>query len=194
MGIKTRAGLRWLTIAVESKGAFHQSIDATRVADLTWATRHIQQIEASYRSAAEFENTAPWLFESLRKAARFRFLSEINRELLTAICGRLEIRTPIVFDRELVSRSKLDELSATERLSTLAEAAGATHYLTGPAARSYLELGPFTTRGIEVRWMSYDGYPDYAQCWGQFAPQVSIVDLLLNCGDDAIGKIRAPDT
>ncbi len=33
--------------------------------------------------------------------------------------------------------------------------------------------------------MDYSGYPDYPQLWGAFEPAVSIVDLLLNVGEDA---------
>jgi hypothetical protein len=63
--------------------------------------------------------------------------------------------------------------------------AGATRYLSGPAARAYLNTETFEAAGIEVKYMSYDGYPAYPQLYGSFDHFVSIVDLLMNTGDRA---------
>lgn len=73
--------------------------------------------------------------------------------------------------------------------AALAEAAGATRYLTGPAARAYMDEAPFARRGIGLDWMAYPDYPAYPQLWGGFEPAVSIIDLLLNTGDAAPGLI-----
>ena len=75
--------------------------------------------------------------------------------------------------------------NATERLVRLAKARGATRYLSGPAAQDYLDVDAFGREGIEVAWMDYRGYPEYPQLWGAFEPSVSVVDLLLNTGDEA---------
>ena len=70
----------------------------------------------------------------------------------------------------------------TDRLLNLCLAAGASRYVSGPAAKDYMELDKFERAGIEVIWMDYTGFPDYQQAWGAFEPHVSIIDLLLNCG------------
>ena len=62
--------------------------------------------------------------------------------------------------------------------------AKATHYLSGPSARDYLDENAFREAGIEVEWMHYPVYPAYPQVWGAFEPAVSILDLLLNAGPD----------
>ena len=36
-----------------------------------------------------------------------------------------------------------------------------------------------------MHWKDYNHYPEYPQLHGAFAPNLSIVDLLMNCGDDA---------
>jgi hypothetical protein len=78
-------------------------------------------------------------------------------------------------------------MDPSARLVALCRAANAGRYLSGPAARSYLDESLFAAAGIDVAWMDYEGYPDYPQLWGAFEPRVSVVDLLLNVGD------RAPD-
>ena len=76
-------------------------------------------------------------------------------------------------------------MKPTERLVAIASALGATRYLSGPAARTYLDLDLFAAEGIEVVWMTYQGYSGYPQLWGPFEPHISIVDLLLNTGTEA---------
>ena len=38
---------------------------------------------------------------------------------------------------------------------------------------------------MRVEWFDYGGYPEYKQLWGEFVHDVSILDLLFNCGRDA---------
>lgn len=183
--IKTREGSQWLTIPVVSKGAFTQPIDATQVFDPGWAESHIRALEFNYRRAACFEAVAPKLFGLLREAASFSLLSQANRFLLEAISAWLGVHVPVRFDREVMPGYDLADLNASERLAGLAEAVGANCYISGPAAKAYLDPVPFQHRDIAVRWMDYDGYRAYPQCWAGFVPNLSIVDLLLNCGDAA---------
>ena len=183
--IKTPGGLAWLTIPVETKGRFLQAIDETRVADPGWADRHIQAIEMAYARAAHFDAVAPWLVGLIRSVAAEALLTTINEHLIRALCGRLGITVPIRRCSEVFDRYRLRDLRPNERLVAVARVLGATRYLSGPAARSYLDLDLFASEGIEVIWMAYEGYPDYPQLWGSFEPRVSIVDLLLNTGAEA---------
>src|SRR5690606_22014425 len=73
----------------------------------------------------------------------------------------------------------------TERLVNICKELGASSYLSGPAAKSYLEQDQFEAAGIDVHWMDYSGYPEYRQLHGPFEHAVSILDLLLNEGENA---------
>ena len=183
--IKTMQGTAWLTVPVESKGNYFQAIDEICIADPNWATTHIDSIQAAYRRAAAYGEIAPWLFSLLEQSVRERRLSDVNEKLIRAVCERLDIAVRLRRCCEVIDRETLQAMSRTERLVALAKAAGATRYLTGPAAKSYLELDRFAAEGIEVVWMCYDGYPEYPQLWGPFEPKLSIIDLLLNTGSDA---------
>ena len=194
--IKTPQAPHWITVPVEVKGRFRQPIDETRIADAGWAERHIRTIEANYRRAACFANVGPWLFETMRAAAAEPLLTHVNERLLRAIAERLQIRTPLRRCTELLDRAEMAGMDASTRLLALCRAAGAECYLSGPAARDYLDESLFASAGIEVAWMHYGGYPDYPQLWGAFEPQVSVVDLLLNVGDKApafLGRAHGED-
>jgi hypothetical protein len=183
--IKTPAGLQWLTIPVEVKGKYLQAIDQTRVAVRDWAESHIRALETNYRRADAYREISAWLFERLRVAAGFPLLTEINSYLLREICGFLGIHAAIRRCTDLLPRSDLIEMDPTERLLNLCNALGAGRYISGPAARAYMDMEKFARAGIEIVWMDYAGLPEYPQCWGGFEPRVSIADLLLCCGDRA---------
>ena len=70
----------------------------------------------------------------------------------------------------------------TERLVSVCKQAGAEIYLSGPAAKNYLREELFTQAGIQVEWMNYDSYPEYAQLYPPFEHGVSVLDLLFNVG------------
>ena len=72
-----------------------------------------------------------------------------------------------------------------ERILELCLAAGADEYVSGPAARSYMDEAEFERHGIKVLWCNYDGYPPYPQFTEPFEHGVSILDLLFHTGSEA---------
>jgi hypothetical protein len=73
----------------------------------------------------------------------------------------------------------------TERLVQICKSLGAEEYISGPAAKSYLNEDLFRDNGIEVRWADYSNYPEYRQPHPPFEHSVSIIDLLFNEGPEA---------
>jgi hypothetical protein len=177
--LKSPQGLRWLTIPVQVKGRYLQRIDQAIVSDPAWAQRHWLTVKTWYGTAPFFAHYEAEL-ESLYRETRERKLSAINRRFLEALRTLLGIHTPLAVSSDYTSSGH-----KTERLLGICEAAGATRYLSGPAAREYLDVQRFRAAGIEVEWMSYDGYPQYPQLHGPFEHGVSVLDLLLNVGEDA---------
>jgi hypothetical protein len=120
-------------------------------------------------------------------------LSVVNEYLLQAICSRLGL--PVTFRRctDILDRAAMRDMDPTLRLAELASALGADRYLSGPAAKAYLDTQVFADRGVEVAWMSYAGYPDYPQQWGAFEPQVSVIDLMFSTGEAAPRFLGRPE-
>lgn len=188
--IKTPSGPHWLTIPVTRR--FPQSIDEARVVAADWAERHIQAIEHNYHRAKAFEETSSWLFPNLREAAGFPLLTEVNSYLIRQVCRRLGITRTIRRCTDIFTRDALADMEPTERLVQLCGSVGATRYLSGPAAKDYLLPDRFERAGIEVKWMEYESLPQYGQCWDGFEPRVSIIDLLLNCGNLSPDFLQTP--
>jgi hypothetical protein len=173
--IKGPGGLVWLTIPVVHR--FGQSIEETVVSDPRWTERHWKSIVQSYARAAHFAELKGWAEELYLGSAAERRLSEINHRFLVAICRLLGIETRLSWASQygLVA-------GRTERLVDLCRKAGATEYLSGPAARAYLDQELFDAAGIKVTYADYSGYPQYRQLFPPFEESVSILDLLFNEG------------
>jgi hypothetical protein len=176
---KSPAGVRWLTIPVQVKGRYLQRIDETLVSDQDWASKHWSTLRSWYGRAPFFEHYRPVL-EEVYLGMSERHLSSINRRLLEVLRELLGIATPITWSTDYSATG-----SKTERLLSLCKASGATCYLSGPAAREYLEEDRFKAQDIEVRWMSYHGYRKYDQIYPPFDHHVSALDLLFNVGHEA---------
>jgi hypothetical protein len=177
--IKTPNGLIWLTIPVEVKDKYLQKIKNTVISDTGWNRRHWKSITYNY-SKARYFHVYKSLFEELYLGSKERFLSQINYRFLKGICEMLGIRTKITWSMNY----RLVQ-GKTERLIDLCKQAGATEYISGPAAKSYVDDELFRNEGIALTYLDYSGYPEYNQLFPPFEHGVSIVDLILNEGPDA---------
>lgn len=176
--IKTASGLQWLTVPVNAKGKFHQKINETTISEPNWSNKHLRAIELAYGRAEHFETMFPLIKSWYVEAGEMEFLSDVNRFFLEGICKILRIDTKLVSSSEFEIRgTKTDAL-----ISVLDQIKGARTYLSGPAAKDYLDIKPFDERHIKVKWMDYSAYPKYEQLNGEFEHGVSILDLLLNQG------------
>ncbi len=178
--VKTVDGLKWLTIPVDTKGKFFQKINETLVSDHDWAASHWRTICLNYAHAPYFSMYEERFAAMYEKAATLDHISDINYLFLTEICDMLGIKTKITWssDYELVD-------GKTERLAGLVKSAGGQYYLSGPAAKDYIVDEVFEDAGIELAYMSYEGYPEYPQLHGDYVSGVSVLDLLFMEGPDA---------
>ena len=182
--IKTPQGTQWLTVPVRVKGKYHQTIRETELDGGSWATDHWKTLAQNYKRAPHFAEVASWL-EPIYCTDSFVCLSALNRRLIEAICIYVGIMTRISnsWDYTLVD-------GKTERLVSLCAQAGASEYISGPAAKDYLDEQIFVAQGIKLSWFDYADYPEYPQLWGDFVPGVTMLDLLFSCGRDARRYMR----
>jgi len=174
--IKTPQGEKWLTIPVKVKGKYFQKISDTKIDDQEWALEHWTALTQNYRTAPYFEEIAVWL-KPLYIDTFYSHLSILNRTFIDAVCSYLGIKTHISNSQDYhLIEGKID------RLADICVQAGGTEYVSGPAAKDYVEENVFINRGIALTWFDYSGYPEYPQLWGEFSHGVTILDLLFNCG------------
>ena len=183
--IKTAAGPKWLTIPVAVKGNFFQKIRDTTISDPQWAKRHWESIVHSYSKAKYFALYRE-TFENLYLSCEERFLSRINYLFISATCKILGIESKLSWSDDYRTAE-----GKTERLVSLCKQAGATTYISGPAARDYLDEALFERERIELQYMDYSSYPEYRQLFQPFEHGVSIIDLIFNEGPEATKYMKS---
>jgi len=178
--IKTPAGASLLTVPVLQK--FQQSLSQVRIdRRQPWARKHWGSLQFHYRRAPHFKDHEDFFRKIYDRP--WERLNDLNYEILFYLLKTLGIHTRVIRSSELNLKGE-----ATERLVGIAKELGARTYLTGSyAAQVYLDPKPFEREGIKLLYHEFDclHYPQLYPEAG-FIPELSIVDLLFNCGPKSL--------
>ncbi|MET3889533.1 hypothetical protein ABIE41_000609 [Bosea sp. OAE506] len=170
--------LLWLTIPVNTKGAFHASIADVTIAEPNWARKHWMSIVHAYRKAPYYGEIGPQLETLYSEAGKFERLTDVNLHFIRGLTTMIGLSTTFL-RTDIVPRQAADP---TGRLVEICVARQASLYLSGPAAKSYIEQPQFDAAHVDVVYANYAGYPVYDQAMEPFEQGVSIIDTLMRCG------------
>lgn len=179
--VKTANGPVWLTIPVAKKGSVETGalINSIRIDwKRPWTKSHWTTIRQAYGKAPFFKTYCDLLEDMYSRQPEL--LVDFTIDTTIEIAGLLGLG-----DRRFVRSSELTADGAkTDRLVSILRQVGATHYVSGPSARDYLEEDKLADAGISLEYMEY-AYEPYEQLHPPFEPQVSIIDLLMMHGPEA---------
>jgi hypothetical protein len=176
--IKTAQGWMWLTVPVLYK--YPEQIDDVKISKgIDWRKKHVRTLAINYQKAPYFHDLFPEVEQFY--AGDSASISKVNRESVLMLLRMLGV------DRRIAIASTLGHLpeEPSERLAAICESLGADTYLSGAGGRAYLDLEPFHKRGITVEFQAFN-HPVYPQLYGDFIPNLSLLDLLFNCGPDSL--------
>jgi hypothetical protein len=180
--IKTNQGKQWLTIPVNSKGVTSGiPIRDVRIDwSKPWSKSHLKSITISYSKSPYLKEYLP-LLESLYQR-RDEFLADFTIESTIVLAREMGIAST-----RFMRSSELPGIEGqkTDRVISVLKQVGATHYLCGPSASSYMEPEKFDAAGITFEYMDYI-YPEYPQLHPPYDPYVTILDLMFMTGKDAL--------
>ena len=174
--IKTKNGTIWLTIPIETKGKLNQKIYQAKVSNDIWRKKHWASICQSYSKSPFFDLYKDEL-SLLYLDDDKKYLSEINYSFISFICRVLGIKTELLKSQDFNFYG-----DRSEKVLSICKVLEANSYVSGPAAKDYLNEDVFTSENISVEWMNYDGYSEYSQQHPSFEHFVSILDLIFNEG------------
>ena len=174
--IRTASGWQWLTVPVLTRGRGRQRIcDVQTEADGAWRRKHCQSLRWHYGHAPFFDAYAPAL-EALYADA-WPQLIDLNATLLRHLLQLLEVEVEVRFSSQMDLPNE-----RTARLVDMAKACDCQVYLAGSgASKAYLDVEAFAAAGIECRFIHFE-HPVYPQCHAGFVGEMSVLDLLFNCG------------
>lgn len=185
--IKTPQGAAWLTVGVLTKGSFGQSIKDVEINNsLPWASTHVKSIHQNYSKAPYFMDYIALLEDIYRQ--HWEKLADLNESIIKVICRALGIGGV-----EFKMASELDVSGqSTELLVGICRTLGADTYLSGPSGRKYIDEELFRNEGISLRYSDFK-HPAYGQLWGDFIPDMSIIDLIFNEGERSLEILTGAD-
>ncbi len=174
--IKTSWGTQWLVVPL--RGSNEATVrDAEINDDEPWRRKHRTAIAQAYAKAPHRDLVLDALDPFWERT--WPDLAELNIATFTRL-GEL-----VGVTAEFVRSSALDVPgSSSQRVLDICRALGATRYISGPSARSYLDEPTFPAAGIELCYHRFE-HPRYRQLHGDFVPNLSVVDLLANEGSEA---------
>jgi len=178
--IKTSSGAQWLSIP----NTYHQGQKINEVLinhSTDWRTKHWKSIEQSYSKAPFFDEYGWAIWEVYE--TDWVYLSDFVIYFLRILAEGLDIKQP----RFIKSSELQTSGSKTDRLIPILKELKADEYISGPAAKDYIEEDKFGD--IKLTWFEYN-HPIYPQIRGDFIPYMSVLDLLFNTGEEAIKYIR----
>ena len=185
--VRTAQGWSWLTLPVSFQRP-HLELEIKDVEinnSHKWQKKHLGTLWTCYKKAPYFDEVFP-IFDTILNKKQ-ELVVDLNYELIFALCDYMGLQnTKFLFSQRM---NIPKELKKTQRLlSIFEEIGGITTYISGPAARSYLNEKDLDEKGIRVEWHEYH-HPYYNQnTWGSnvFIPYLSVIDLLFNHGKQSL--------
>ena len=175
--IKTKNGKELLTVPCGRNE--NRLIKDVNLTNNDWQLKHWRKIEESYLSAKYF-NYAKSILKPIYLDIKWENLSVMNQHIIKFFSYEI-----LDFHVKFMNSTDFN-LSETKglRVLELLKKINAKYYLSGPAAKDYLNTDYFKLNNIEIEWMDYSNYKEYPQLFPPFDHNVSIIDMLMNLGPD----------
>ncbi|OOB80306.1 MAG: hypothetical protein BEN19_05665 [Epulopiscium sp. Nuni2H_MBin003] len=169
---------KWITVPIKQL-AFEQKICDTNIFTIeNWQQKHYKMLQSAY-SKSPYYKEYKLMLDDIYIKKEWISLSELNIYSTKLICNELGINTKFINSADLKTTGTKDD-----KLIDICNRLGATHYLSGPSAKNYIDPNKFIKNNIILEYIEYD-YPPYLQYKGEFITHnVSILDVLFNCGKD----------
>jgi hypothetical protein len=184
--VKTAHGALTLTVPVTRHAP--APLSATAIAGQDWRRRHRVTLAQAYAHAPHLA-TITAATEDLYSTPHAT-LGGLNLRCCRLLAEAMGITTPQV----LASSLGPIEASRTQRLIQLCRRVGADTYLAGDGSAVYLDTAAFGGP-VRLQWQHYSA-PRYRQQHPSvgFLPDLSVIDLIANTGQQARHILRAART
>lgn len=179
--IKTHNESQWLTVPINNKfGSLLTEVKIDNTHD--WSKKHRSTIKTNYQKSQYFQKYWKDIEEILNQ--KWEKLIDLNFAFINYFISELGIKTKTIKSSELnISKS------GSEKLLDICKNLNASTYLSGELGRNYLNEKIFQDENIKVIFEKFS-HPIYNQIQGEFVPNLSIIDLLFNEGENAINIIK----
>ncbi len=167
-----------MTLPVKKKGLGLQRIDEVRICyEGRWTKKYLESLKCAYSKAPYCKEHMGFVRELF--ASNVVKLLDANLMIIGYLMKCLRINTKIIRLSELGIQARGEQL-----LLELCKSLGASRLLVQSAAKKYLNPDRFKMEGLVLTSIKPPELV-YPQLWGDFIPNLSAFDLILNCGPKA---------
>ncbi len=170
--------IHWLTVPVRNSGKFKQKINEAEIENSqNWRRKHEKTLYVNYRKSPFID----LYFEEFQALWRkeWHLLSEYNIAIIKLCLKLLDISTPVA----LASEMKISG-NSTGYILDICKKSKCNAYMHGKHAYDYVDFQCLEENGIANFIQTYSAV-EYHQTSTTFSPNLSIVDILFNCGEDS---------
>lgn len=143
----------------------------------------LRTIEQSYSKAPHFEEVFPMIRGAL----------ELDDRSIASVCQRSfeDIFSYLGLEKQFKKTSELEynrSASARDRLIALCQQFSADSYINAPGGRKLYAKQDFAEKGIDLKFV--ESLPvEYSQGGASFVPNLSIIDVLMNCSHEKVREL-----
>ena len=171
--VKTPQGEKWLTVPIFKKGILEMEIKDVSIMNTDdWRRSHFGIIRDSYRKSRYFHPYENIISSIYRK--EWDNLCDLNIFITEKLSSVLGISAKFVRASELDVHGKKADL-----IFDICKTLGADTYYCGVSGKKYNDEQKFKDSNIKVIYQEFV-HPIYEQPYGDFIPNLSILDLFFN--------------
>lgn len=173
--IKTPQGETRLKIPLEKK--FGNTLMEVKPKNfLGWREKHLKTIEMNYKKALYFNDVFFDFKDYLM--ADYDNLAELNIAIMKFFINKFELNIPIYRSSDMKLNTR-----AEARVIEIVKIVGGDTYLSGTGGKQYQSEQNFVNSGIDLVYSNFKPL-NYKQQWGEFLPNMSVLDYCMNEGFD----------
>lgn len=150
---------------------------------LGWKDKHLKTIRMNYRKALHFSEVFSDFSDCI--LSEHGSLAELNMATMKLFMDKFGWNIPVFrsSDMDLSSKSEARVIEIVQRV-------GGDIYLSGSGGRNYQSEEHFTNAGIKLVYSDFRPLK-YRQQWGDFLPNMSVLDFCMNEGYEIEGLFEA---
>lgn len=143
---------------------------------LGWKDKHLKTIRMNYRKAPHFSKVFSDFSDCI--LSEYGSLAELNIATMKLFIDKFGWNMPVYCssDMHLGSRSEARVIEIVKRV-------GGDTYISGTGGKNYQSEEHFTKAGIKLVYSGFQPL-EYRQQWGEFLPNMSVLDYCMNEGYD----------
>ena len=179
-------GWLWLTVPVATSGKGYQKISEVEIDNsVPWARQHWKTIYFNYKKTRFFDAYSDF-FEKLY-SKKWQKIADLNEAIIYYLKEKLGIKTPLIKSSDFDFKGH-----KTDLIVELCKEFNADTYFSGAGGKLYIEEEKLEKNNLKLVYSEFK-HPVYPQRFIPFLENLSVIDLLFNCGSESLKIINSCD-